>query len=431
MKKLKLSKIEEEIYYEKLDNGLDVYLYSKEDCNNNFVTFTTKFGSIYNEFIPIEKKEIIKVPYGVAHFLEHKVFTQENDPQPETFFAQSGTLCNAYTTFKNTTYLFSGPNNLKENIEFLLDYVQSPYFTKESIESEKGIITQEIHMCNDNINDVMYEHIRKNIFYHNNFKDSIIGTVEDINSITADTLYTCYNTFYHPSNMFLVVCGNFNKEEILNAIIENQNKKEYTELKKIEIKEYKEPDKVVKKEEIINITTNIPKISYNIKIANKTKLSTRKFNLYLFIIFSILFDDTSEFDYNCKEENIITNSLYFNLLNCDSHMLISLINETNQYTKLLKKIELQLKDIKITENDLERKKKVLISNELFSFENLEVINDMIVDSIIFENKIEEDIIAIIESLNKKELDEVIKSLDLNNTSTIIIKSNSKKDSTAD
>ena len=421
MKKLKLNKIDEEIYYEKLSNGLDVYLYPKKDCNNNYVTFTTKFGSIYNEFIPLDEDKMIKVPYGVAHFLEHKVFTQKHDPQPETFFAESGTVCNAYTTFKNTTYLFSGPNKLKENIAFLLDYVQSPYFTDESVESEKGIITQEIHMCNDNISDVMYEHIRKNTFHNNNFKDSIIGTVKDINSITKDTLYTCYNTFYHPSNMFLVICGNFDKEEILNSIIENQNNKDFQNFKEIKTKEYKEPDEVVKEEEMINIETNIPKVSYNIKISNKTNLSTRKYNLYLFIIFSILFDDSSEFDFNCKEENIITNSVYFNLLNCDSHMLISLINETNNYQELLNKIKENLEDIKIDKSDLERKKKVLISNELFSFENIEVINDMIVDNIIFENKIDEDIIPLIESLNEEELKEVIASLDLNNTSTIIIK----------
>ncbi len=421
MKKIVMNKIDETIYYEKLENGMDVYLYSKDNWNNNYVTFTTKFGSIYNEFVPIDKDKMIKVPYGVAHFLEHKVFAQKEDPQPETFFASSGTICNAYTTFKNTTYLFSGPNELKKNINYLLDYVQSPYFTEDNVESEKGIITQEIHMCDDNISDVMYEHIRKNIFHNNNFKDSVIGTVQDINKITKDTLYTCYNTFYHPSNMFLVVCGNFNKEEILNAIIENQSHKKFKEFKKIELKEYKEPDKVVKKEETIYLDTVIPKVSYNIKIANKTSLPTRVFNLYLFIIFSILFDDSSEFDNICKSENIITNSLYFNLLNCDTHMLLSLINETNQYNKLLEKIKDELKDITIKECDLERKKKVLISNEIFSFENLEIINDMIVDNIIFENKIEEDVISMIENLNMEDLDKVIKSLDLSNTSTIIIK----------
>lgn len=92
MKKIKLNNINEEIYYEKLENGLDVYLYTKEGCTNNYVTFTTKFGSIYNEFVPIGESEMIKVPHGVAHFLEHKVFVQEEDPQPEEFFAKSGAL---------------------------------------------------------------------------------------------------------------------------------------------------------------------------------------------------------------------------------------------------------------------------------------------------------------------------------------------------
>lgn len=225
MQQIKLNNMEEVIYYEQLENGLDVYLYTKNNCTNNYVTFTTKFGSINNKFIPIGQEKPIQVPHGVAHFLEHKVFVQEKGPQPEEFFAQSGAICNAYTTFKNTTYLFSGPNSLKENVQFLLDYVQIPYFTEENVESEKGIITQEIHMCDDEPTDVMYEHIRKNVFLKNPFKDSIIGTIEDINSINKDTLFTCYNTFYNPQNMFLVVTGNFNEKEILEAIIQNQNKK--------------------------------------------------------------------------------------------------------------------------------------------------------------------------------------------------------------
>ena len=169
MKKIKLNHTGEEISYEKLENGLDVYLYNKEGCTNNYVTFTTKFGSIYNEFTPIGETKMTKVPRGVAHFLEHKVFAQEEGPQPEEFFSNSGALCNAYTTFKNTTYLFSGPDKLKENINFLLDYVQKPYFTKENVNSEKGIITQEINMCNDRPTDILYEEIRRNIFLNNNF----------------------------------------------------------------------------------------------------------------------------------------------------------------------------------------------------------------------------------------------------------------------
>lgn len=422
MKKIKLNHTGEEISYEKLENGLDVYLYNKEGCTNNYVTFTTKFGSIYNEFTPIGETKMTKVPRGVAHFLEHKVFAQEEGPQPEEFFSNSGALCNAYTTFKNTTYLFSGPDKLKENINFLLDYVQKPYFTKENVNSEKGIITQEINMCNDNPTDILYEYIRKNSFYHNPFKDSIIGTTKDIKQITPEILFKCYNTFYHPENMFLVVTGNFNEEEILNTIIENQSKKEFKPLNKIKIKEYNEPDKVVKAKEIIHMNTPISKVAYNLKISLKNiNMNARKYNLYLFIIFSIMFDDTSIFDEEAKQENIITNSLYLNILNCDTHSLISLINETNSYQKLIDKIGETLKNINISPEDLERKKRVLISNELFSFENIEVINEMIIDNIIFDNTVERDMISLLKSLNKEELDEILESIDLSNQAIVVLK----------
>ena len=422
MKKIKLSGIEEEIIYEKLPNGLDVYLYNKEGVTNNYVTFTTKFGSIYNEFIPINEKKTYKIPNGVAHFLEHKVFVQETDPQPEEFFSKSGALSNAYTTFKNTTYLFSGPNNLKENILFLLDYVQSPYFTKENVDSEKGIITQEINMYEDNPTDVLYEKIRENVFHNNPYKHSVIGTTEDINKVTEKMLYKCYNTFYNPENMFLVVTGSFNEEEILNAIHENQSKKEFPKQEKVEIKKFKEPNEVLKKKEIINRPTEIPKVSYNIKISlDNIDIDKKKYNLYLFIIFNILFDDTSYFDEEAKNENLITNSLSIELLNTDTHMLVSLINETTNYEALLEKIKNTLDNISIKESDLERKKRVLISNELFSFENIEIINDMIVDNIIYENKIEEDMIGLIKSMNIDELNNIIKNIDLTNNSIVIVK----------
>lgn len=422
MEKIKLEGINEEIIYEKLPNGLDIYLYNKEGVTNNYVTFTAKFGSIYNEFIPINERKTLKIPNGVAHFLEHKVFVQENGPQPEEFFSRSGALSNAYTTFKNTTYLFSGPDNLKENILFLLDYVQTPYFTKENVDSEKGIITQEINMYEDNPTDVLYEKIRENVFHNNPYKYSVIGTTEDINRVTEEMLYKCYNTFYNPENMFLVVTGNFNKEEILNSISENQSKKDFKQLEKLEVKKFKEPNEVVKPKEIINRSTEIPKVSYNIKISlSNLDINIKKYNLYLFIIFNILFDDTSYFDEEAKNENLITNSLNIELLNCDTHMLISLINETTNYDKLLTKIEETLKNITIKESDLERKKRVLISNELFSFENIEIINEMIVDNLIFENKIETSMIDLIKSMNIDELNKIIKKLDLTNKSIVIVK----------
>ena len=326
MEKIKIKDIDEYIYYEKLDNGLEVYLYTKDTIHNNYVTFSTKYGSVYNEFVPINESKMRTFPKGIAHFLEHKVFVQKEDPQPMEFFAKSGSICNAYTTFKNTSYLFYATENLKENIEYLLDYVQNIYLTDESVESEKGIITEEIHMYEDRPNDILFEKIRHNTLSNNPYKDSIIGTVEDINSITKEDLETCYHTFYHPSNMFIVVTGNFDKDEIMNAIKENQDKKEFDNLKEIKIKEFKEEDKVVKEKEIINVNTNIPKVAYTLKIPMKgIKLSRRKLHLYLYILFTILFDETSDFDEELKKEGIINNTTYVSLINSNTHLLISLI----------------------------------------------------------------------------------------------------------
>ncbi len=421
MKKITINKINEDIYYEKLDNGLDVYLYTNKNMNNNYVTFTTKYGSVYNEFEDNNGK-MVKMPNGIAHFLEHKVFAQKDGPQPEEFYGVNGALSNAYTTFKNTSYLFSGVNKLEDNINYLLDFVGNLYLTRENVESEKGIIIQEINMCNDRPSDILYDKIRLNTIKNNPFRESIIGTVKEVKSITKEMLETCYHRFYNPANMFLVVTGNFDKDKILKVIKDNQNSKKFDKVKIGKIKEYDEPDKIVKEKEIVKCNTNIPKMAYSVKIPIKDfDMDIRKLSIYMFIIFNLLFGDTSLFDEECKRDGIITSTLSYNILDIDSHFIVSLINNGEKYEELIKRIDERLKNIEFTSQDLERKKKVLISNEIFSYENVEMVNDMIVDNIIFDNKIETDIVGIIRSLNIDELNKVVKKINFNNKSIVILK----------
>lgn len=423
MKKIKIKNLEEDVFYEKLDNGLEVFLYTKDDVYTNYVTFTTKYGSVYNEFVPIDcDNEMKSFPKGIAHFLEHKVFEEKEDPQPMEFFAKSGSICNAFTTFRNTTYLFYATKDLKDNINFLLDYVQNIYLTDESVEKEKGIISEEIHMYEDRPNDVLFEKIRLNSLNTNPYRDSIIGTVKDIESITKDDLETCYYTFYNPSNMFMVVTGCFDPNEIMDVIKENQNKKEFKKIDKIKFKEFKEEDKVFKEKEIIKMNTNIPKVAYSIKIPLKNiKLTRRELHLYMYILFTSLFDETSSFDYELKKDGIINNTTYVSLLNANTHLLISLINETEKYEEFLTRIKDRLDNLCVSEKDFNRKKKVLISNEIFAYENVENINDIIMDNIIYNNELEDDPIGIINGLNIRQMLELIKKMDISNTSTVIIK----------
>lgn len=422
MKKIKIKKLEEDVYYEKMANGLEVFLYTKDDVYTNYVTFTTKYGSVYNDFIPIGEDKIKSFPKGIAHFLEHKVFTEKEDPQPMEFFAKSGSICNAFTTFRNTTYLFYATKDLKENINYLLNYVQNIYLTDESVEKEKGIISEEIHMYEDRPTEVLFEKVRLNTLNSNPYRNSIIGTVKDIESITKDDLETCYHTFYHPSNMFMVVTGSFDPEEIMNLIRENQNNKEFKDMNKIVVKDFKEDNKVVKEKEIITMNTNIPKVAYTIKIPLKNiKLTRRQLHLYMYILFTTLFDETSTFDEELKKEGIINNTTYVSLLNTDTHLLITLINETDKYNEFLDKLKDKLDDIEISEKDFNRKKKVLISNEIFAYENVENINDIIMDSIIYNNELEDDPIGLISNLSIKELLDLIKKMDMSNCTTVVVK----------
>ena len=422
MKKITINRINEDIYFDTLNNGLKVYLYVNKNMHNNYVTFTTKYGSVNNEFGLGKDGKFKKVPNGIAHFLEHKVFVQENDPQPEDYFAQSGGVCNAYTTFKNTTYLFSCCDNVYDNVSFLLDFVQNLYLTEANVESEKGIITQEINMCNDRPGDLLYDTIRKNTIKVNPFKESIIGTVGEVNSITKEMLEDCYNTFYHPGNMFLVVTGNFDKDVMMKKIKENQDSKEFASFIKPKLKKYKEPDDVVVEREVVECNTNIPKMAYNIKInIDNFNMDTRKLSIYMYIIFNLLFGDTSDFDEDMKTKGIITNTLYYNLLNIDTHFVVTLTNSGDKYEELIKEIDKKLEDVSFSKSELERKKKVLISNEIFSYENIEMVNEMIIDNILFDDKIETDIIGIIESLNIDELNEVLKQIDFSKKSIVILK----------
>ena len=274
-------------------------------------------------------------------------------------------------------------------------------------------------MYDDRPMSILEEKVRRNTLKTNPYKDSIIGTTKDIRSITKEDLETCYHTFYHPSNMFMVITGNFDPEEIINTIKENQRKKGFSKEGNIKIKEFTEEDKVVKEKEIVKVETNIPKIAYTIKLPIKDiKLTRRKLHLYLYILFTILFDETSELDETLKKDGIINNTTYVNLINCDTHILISLMNETNKYDEYIDKIKDKLNNIKISENDFNRKKKVLISNEVFAYENAEAVGDIIIDNIIYNKHLEDNPIEILDSLNMEEFLELLKKIDINNTSLV-------------
>ena len=190
MNKLELLGIDQDIYFEKLDNGLAVYILPFKNKNNYFVSYFTKFGSLILDFYSEEEKKMIHVPEGIAHFLEHKMFEQEDGVDPFEFFAKSGTGCNASTSYKATRYYCMGTENLHENLDYLINYVNSPYFTDENVEKEKGIICEEINMLKDNPEWFAEEEMQRMLYQKHSFRIPIAGSCESVRTITKEDLYS-------------------------------------------------------------------------------------------------------------------------------------------------------------------------------------------------------------------------------------------------
>ena len=187
-------------------SGLKVYVFPKK-MSTSYALFATKYGSLENVFKLSTDAEFTTVPAGIAHFLEHKMFENEDGVDTFELFGQTGASANAYTSFDKTAYLFSSTDHFYESLEILLNFVTHPYFTKETVAKEQGIIAQEIQMYEDNPSTRVYYELMRALYEKHDVRTEIAGSVESISNITADLLYKCYNTFYNLRNMVLCVCG--------------------------------------------------------------------------------------------------------------------------------------------------------------------------------------------------------------------------------
>lgn len=226
MQRADYRRLDETLFWEKMDNGLSLYVLPKPGFRQTYANFCTRYGSVDVEFATGDGAARRQVPSGIAHFLEHKLFEKE-DGDAFSKFARLGAQSNAYTTFDSTTYLFSNTSLVQESLETLLGFVQDPYFSKESVEKEKGIIAQEIRMYEDNASWRAYFGYLRAMFGDTPFSRDIAGTVESIDKITPDDLYACYHAFYHPSNMILFVAGPVHPERVAEWVEEDQAKKRF------------------------------------------------------------------------------------------------------------------------------------------------------------------------------------------------------------
>ncbi len=322
MKVIESLKIKEKIYMEKLENGLTIMIVPKNTTNKKYVIWGTHFGSIDNHFIMPNTKEEVSVPDGVAHFLEHKMFEQENGRNSLDVLMALGVDANAYTTNNHTAYLFEATENFYEALDELMDYVQHPYFTDENVEKEKGIIGQEIGMYDDDPGWRLYMNALDCLYHDNVIKIDIAGTVESISKIDKDVLYKCYNTFYNPSNMVMVVCGDFEPEKMLEEIKKRLvEKPKQGEIKRIYAQEKKEIH-MPYKEDTMEVSSPIFMIGFKDEIEEKNKIQR---HIAIEILMNMLIGKSSPLYQKLYNEGLLMSQpdLDYEFSNDYAHVLIA------------------------------------------------------------------------------------------------------------
>lgn len=215
IKKIQSDRLGESYYEVRHASGLKIYIYPKKENLSTYAVFGTRYGSIDMHFQSSEDSQEQTVPAGIAHYLEHKLFESE-DGDAFARYAKTGASANAYTSFDATCYLFSCSDNVYESLEILLDFVQSPYFTEQTVQKEQGIIGQEIRMYDDDPQWRVLFNLLGALYHNHPVKTDIAGTVESIAQITPELLYRCYHTFYNLSNMALAVVGNIDVDRVLS-----------------------------------------------------------------------------------------------------------------------------------------------------------------------------------------------------------------------
>jgi len=392
-----------------MPGGLDVYVLPKEGFNKTYAVFTTKYGSIDNQFVPLGKEEMVRVPDGIAHFLEHKLFEKE-DGDVFQQFSRQGASANAFTSFTRTAYLFSSTSNVEENLETLVDFVQDPYFTEKTVEKEKGIIGQEINMYDDNPDWRLFFGLIENMYQEHPVRIDIAGTIESISHITKDLLYECYETFYHPSNMLLFVVGPVDPEAIIRQVRENQQKKPYTDQPEIVRKEVKEPGAVFKKEQEIKMNVQSSKCLVGLKSAHpmNTGEALLKHELTINLILECLFGKSSSDYERIYEQGYIDETFSYDYTEEHGFGFVSVGGDTPEPDKLaeeLKQVLFKAKET-ITAEKLELARKKKIGNFLKSMNSPEYIANQFTRYAFLETSLF-DIVTVLESITLEDVYRVI------------------------
>ncbi len=378
LNRLDSSTLKETILHGVHESGLRVYIIPKKGFCKYYAIYGTEYGSLDNVLNVPGTNENIKLPDGIAHFLEHKLFEEEDGGNAFDRFALTGASSNAFTSFDMTAYLYSCTDNFYENLDILLDFVNHPYFTDENVSKEQGIIGQEIKMYDDDPEWCLFFNMLQAMFHNNPVKTDIAGTVESISHITPELLYKCCEAYYNPSNMFLVLVGDIDEELAVECIDKNVSaEKDRGRIEKIPVAE---PREVVKKK--INQKMSVSKPMFIIGFKeNETDVVGRellKKQITTSILTEVLFGKSSEFFMSLYSEGLIDGTFGADCELEKKYGFSSVTGESKDPDEVYQRVIKHLEEVKangLSEADVSRAKRVLIGKNLRDYNSVERIGN--------------------------------------------------------
>ena len=311
MERIVNKRINEECYRIKHKSGCTIMLYPMKGFSTAYALFGTRYGSVDTTFKTAKDEDYVTVPEGIAHYLEHKLFENE-DCDAFALYAATGASANAFTSFDKTAYLFSCADKLEENLEILLGFVQKPYFTDETVAKEQGIIGQEIRMYEDAPDWRVFFNCLQGMYEKNPVRIDIAGTVESISHIDKDLLYRCYNTFYNLNNMVLAVAGNLDVDKVLAVCDKMLIASEDPQLS---VKVPEESDRVCKRRMIQELPCATPLFNIGFKLPAKEGSECYRDYILYNLMGEICLGKTSDFYNRMYESNLINNNFYVRAFN--------------------------------------------------------------------------------------------------------------------
>lgn len=360
-------------------SGLNIYVFPK-NLTTTYAVFGTHYGAIDNGFKLEGEEHTTEVPLGIAHFLEHKMFTNEDGSDSFEFFSEMGADANAYTSYDKTVYLFSCTSNFRECLGELLRFVTHPHFTEESVAKEQGIIGEEIGMYDDNPPTRSYYGMLEGLYFNHHIKNNICGNVKSIACITPELLYRCHEVFYNLSNMALVVCGNTSVDEVLE--IADKYLKEQDEIKIIRQK-IEEPKKAAREKTECKMQLAKPLFDIGIKDTEipSQPLERERREIAMSIVLDLIFSQTGELFSTLYEGGLISPGLHCAYTISESFGFCAVSGEADDPDKvysIIKDYVLKKRREGFSYDEFERCRKVFYSSFVRGLDSAEdIANDLL------------------------------------------------------